>query len=188
MNLRSRLRQKIGRRHRQRGATAIEFASLFGLFFLMLYAIMTYSIPLLLMLTFKQISADAARAAVRVDPAQEAAVYSQVISREISLVIDQSWLPTSWMGGNCPPPNSERPWQALPASSGASYGHLATEDLGANRVRHLLHVCLQRTYNRTGPAHERAIIPTLDLFGFSLPSLPSEEGEVIIRGQTITRL
>ncbi len=175
-------------RKRQQGATAIEFAALFGLFFLMLYAIIAYSIPLLLTLTFKQVSADAARAAIKVDPALEASVYPQIVSREVSQVVAQSWLPAHWVDGNCPEPDSEHSWVALPVDGQASYGYLAAENLGPTRVRYLLHVCLQRPYNRTGPSHERAIIPVLELFGVSLPLLPNEDGNVVIRGQTTIRL
>jgi len=86
-------------RKSQHGAVAIEFAVLFGIFFAILYAIIAYSLPLLLMLTFKQVAADAARAAIAVDPA--AGEYAVLLEERVKSVVegdeDGSWIRhTDW--------------------------------------------------------------------------------------------
>ncbi len=174
----------------QRGAVAIEFAVLFGVFFVVVYAIIAYSIPMLLMLTFKQVSADAARATLQVDPGN--AAYTQLLSREITRVVERSWLPDSWLGGNCPPPEQDAAgfsWTSLPGQNGhPSYGNIALDARDPDAPRYVLHVCLQRLYNREGASDQRAIVPTLRLLGISIPSLPEEGGNVVIRGATTVTL
>lgn len=90
------MRSPAWRRH-QHGAVAIEFAVLFSIFFAVLYAIIAYSLPLLLMLTFKQVAADAARAAVAVDPAAQGG-YALNLEKRVKQVIEaESWIGnTSW--------------------------------------------------------------------------------------------
>lgn len=175
---------------RQRGAVAIEFAMLFGVFFVVVYAIIAYSIPMLLMLTFKQVTADAARATLQVDPAN--AAYTQLLSREITRVVERSWLPQSWRSGNCPAPAQDEAgfsWASLPGHDGQpSYGHIALDARNPSAPRYVLHVCVQRLYNREGASDQRAIVPTLRLFGTSIPSLPAEGGNVVIRGATTVTL
>ena len=167
---------------KQRGAIAIEFAVLFLAFFMILYAIIAYSIPLLLILTFKQVSSDAGRAAIKVDQVLPEAQYIQAVGKEVTRVIESSWLPSNWVSGNCPTPKpSEKSlqWDALPGSP--SYGYLAKEylDEKSNNYRYILQVCLQR---------KKSIIPAINLMGIKIPTLPEEEGEVIIRNQTTVRL
>lgn len=174
--------------NKQRGAIAIEFAVLFLAFFMILYAIIAYSIPLLLILTFKQVSSDAGRAAIKVDQALPEAQYIQAVGKEVTRVIDSSWLPSDWVSGNCPtpkpsessePPKKSLQWDALPGSP--SYGYLAKEylDEKSNNYRYILQVCLQR---------KKHIIPAINLLGVEIPKLPKEDGEVVIRNQTTIRL
>ncbi|MBZ9785417.1 pilus assembly protein [Pseudomonas sp. REP124] len=54
---------------KQKGAAAIEFALVFVIFFGVFYAIVTYSLPLLLMQSFNQSTAEAVRRSVALDPA-----------------------------------------------------------------------------------------------------------------------
>jgi hypothetical protein len=177
---------------KQRGAIAIEFAALFVVFFAIVYAVIAYSIPLLLILTFKQVSSDAGRAAIKVDQALPDTEYTQVVSDEVTRVIQASWLPSDWFTGNCPAPKeSSHQWIPLPPSAGAvSYGFLAKDSLDAasNNYRYILQVCLQRKYGTTGSANEKAIIPTLNIMGIQIPKLPEKGGEVVIRNQTTVRL
>ncbi len=177
-------------RKTQRGAVAIEFAMLFAVFFVVVYGIIAYSIPMLLLLTFKQVSADAARATLQVDPGHSA--YTQLLSREITSVVERSWLPESWRGGNCPPPEQDVAglnWNPLPSHDGQpSYGNIALDNRNPAAPRYVLHVCLQRGYNHDGPSEQRAIVPTLRLLGISIPSLPENNGEVVIRGATTVTL
>ena len=175
--------------NKQRGAVAIEFAMLFGVFFVVVYAIIAYSIPLLLMLTFKQVSADAARHALRVDPA--VSNYTQVLSQEVSKVVNDSWLPDNWVGGGCPAPQAGAAgyvWQPLTAVGGKSYGNFALDNRDPLAPRVVLHVCLQRLYNQEGSSEQRAILPTLRLFGISVPSLPEQDGNIVLRGETTVTL
>ncbi|GAA3540782.1 TadE/TadG family type IV pilus assembly protein [Zobellella aerophila] len=182
---------KYTSKHQQCGAVAIEFAALFLAFFMVLYGIVAYSIPLLLELSFRQLSADAGRVIYRVDPARPQADYVAVVAREVNEAVGNSWLPESWRHGNCPTPAtaSEYNWQPLPNENGASYGHLALDESTPQNPRYILHTCIQRGYNQNGDIQERAIIPIISLAGARIPSLPqNEQGKTIIRGETITRL
>ncbi|MCU1763861.1 pilus assembly protein [Pseudomonas sp. 14P_8.1_Bac3] len=53
---------------KQKGAAAIEFALVFVIFFAVFYGIVTYSLPLLLMQSFNQSTAEAVRRSVALDP------------------------------------------------------------------------------------------------------------------------
>ena len=177
------------RKSTQRGAVAIEFAALFVVFFTLLYAVLAYSVPFFLMLTFKHLSAEAARSAIRVDPALEHDIYSQVISEQVTQVIVDNWLPETWLNGGCPPPDATLPWQSLPpVGSQPSFGHLAIEEITPGRSRYLLHVCIQRRYNNEGNARDRAIIPILEIGSMRIPSLPLVNGEPLLRASSIGRL
>lgn len=172
----------------QRGAISIEFAAVFVVFFVMLYAVIAYSLPLLLSLSLKQLSADAARAAVRVDPAQSEADYALRVGEQVGAVVAQTWLPDDWYQGGCPAPAGALGWTALPASeNGQSYGYLA-QDTSTSPPGHLLYVCLQRGYNQSGGAEQRAIIPIINLLGMRIPALPESAGQTVLRGQTMLRL
>ena len=180
---------------KQRGTVAIEFAALFSIFFIILYAVIAYSIPLLLGLTFKQVSSDASRAAIKVDQAIPEDKYIATVAQEVSRVVERSWLPKNWVSGNCPvPQDTEDPglvWVRLPSGSGsASYGFFAKEflDEKTNDYRYIVQVCLQRKYGSTGTENERAIIPTINILGIKIPSLPEMDGEIVIRKQTTIRL
>lgn len=170
---------------RQRGAVAIEFAALFLVFFTMVYAIIGYSLPLLLTLSFKQLSAEAARSAVRVSPDLQPGAYMARISRQIQDVVDSSWLPANWVEGGCPPPADEPGWTALPAPAGQSFGHYRKiRSTPPGPPRYQLDVCVQRPYGR-----KEAIIPTLSLFGVDIPALPQDaRGETVLRGRSTIRL
>ena len=155
---------------KQRGAIAIEFAALFTIFFVIVYAIIAYSIPLLLTTTFKQVSSDAGRAAVSVDLALKYSEYEQKVSEEVTKVVEGSWLPSSWVS---------------PCDGQASYGSLSFDE---NSDRYTLKVCLQREYGSTGSASQRAIIPTINILGMKIPNLPEVDGKTVIRSHTTVRL
>src|SRR5690606_36691626 len=100
----SRHQGKFGLR-RQQGAVAIEFAVLFMVFFAVLYAVIAYSIPLLLTLTFNHLSAEATRAAVRIDPASGLAASKQSVSKLVQDTVATTWLSRSWVHDDrCAPP------------------------------------------------------------------------------------
>jgi len=173
--------RKLARTEKQRGAVAIELAVLFMVFFTLLYAIIAYSIPFLLTLSFKQISADAARDAVRVSPVMEN--YLERISQQVYETVDGSWLPSDWVQDGCPAPTSD--WNDLPPYGGKSYGHYRkSEPAPFSQPRYHLNICLQREYNR-----DNAIVPILTVFGLDIPSLPQDEyGNTTLRGRSSIRL
>lgn len=53
---------------KQKGAVAIEFAAVFVIFFAVFYAVVSYSLPLLLLQSFNQAAAQAVRLSVAIDP------------------------------------------------------------------------------------------------------------------------
>lgn len=53
---------------KQKGAVAIEFALVFIIFFAVFYGLVSYSLPLLLMQSFNQSTAEAVRRSVALDP------------------------------------------------------------------------------------------------------------------------
>jgi len=173
-----------------RGAVAIEFAALFILFFTLLYGIMAFSLPMLLTLTFKNLSADAARSAVKVDPSVGPEAYKALISQQITNRITSSWLPDDWYDGNCAAPSGDLTWQALPAyGDQAVFGYWAEEAITDSHSRYLLQVCIQRKYNRTGSAGETAIIPIVEIGGISIPPLPEKgDGQRLLQGRTTIHL
>ncbi|AGL82497.1 MULTISPECIES: TadE/TadG family type IV pilus assembly protein [Pseudomonas] len=59
---------KPGLPRKQKGAVAIEFAAVFVIFFAVFYGLVSYSLPLLMMQSFHQATAEAVRRAVMVDP------------------------------------------------------------------------------------------------------------------------
>lgn len=181
-----RLCDKPTQAKKQRGAVAIEFAVLFMVFFVIAYAIIAYSVPFLLTLSFKQISADAARAAVQVSPLTETREdYLRRISQHVYDVVDTSWLPKDWVQGNCPAPQAEDNWVTLSEIDGTSFGHyLEVRPAPSSEPRYYLNICLQREYNK-----ENAIIPILTVFGVDIPSLPKDEdGNTTLRGRSTIRL
>lgn len=171
-------------RNRQQGAVAIEFAVLFVFFFAIVYAIIAYSIPLLLTLSFKQISADAAREAVRVSPLTETrADYLQRISQHVFDVVDESWLPETWAEDGCPSPDGGGWMKLPPAAEGKSLGHYReVRPTPLAQPRYHLNICLQREYANN------PIIPILPVFG-GIPNLPKDEnGDTFLRGRSTIRL
>jgi len=88
---------KTGLPRKQKGAAAIEFALVFGIFFAVFYGLISYSLPLLLMQSFNQAAAEGVRQALSVDPVAAGTAYStQVKDRAKTTVINQlSWLPPS---------------------------------------------------------------------------------------------
>jgi Flp pilus assembly protein TadG len=81
----------------QTGAAAIEAALLFVIFFTLFYAIVSYSLPLLMMHAFQHAASEGARSAVAVDPAEfkdTEAYQAKVISRAQEIVGKSlDWLP-----------------------------------------------------------------------------------------------
>ncbi|MBA1295703.1 pilus assembly protein [Pseudomonas lurida] len=89
---------KTGLPRQQKGAAAIEFALVFGMFFAVFYGLISYSLPLLLMQSFNQAAAEAVRQAMAVDPATAGTAYgAQLTQRAKDTAVGQlSWIPASF--------------------------------------------------------------------------------------------
>ncbi|MHC8322533.1 TadE/TadG family type IV pilus assembly protein [Pseudomonas sp. GB2N2] len=80
---------------KQKGAVAIEFALVFVIFFAVFYGIVTYSLPLLLMQSFNQSTAEAVRRSVALDtntPGYQTAIIALAKSE---LTKQTAWIPAA---------------------------------------------------------------------------------------------
>ncbi|MCS3839565.1 Flp pilus assembly protein TadG [Pseudomonas sp. JAI111] len=86
---------KTGLPRKQKGAVAIEFALVFVIFFAVFYGIVSYSLPLLLMQSFNQSTAEAVRRSVALDPSTPgyATAVQTVATTELSRQL--AWIPTA---------------------------------------------------------------------------------------------
>ena len=89
---------KTGLPKKQKGAAAIEFSLVFGIFFAVFYGLVSYSLPLLLMQSFNQAAAEGVRQAMSIDPVAAGTAYpTQVTQRAKDTVAAQlSWIPASF--------------------------------------------------------------------------------------------
>ncbi|MCO7609999.1 pilus assembly protein [Pseudomonas chlororaphis] len=78
---------------KQKGAAAIEFAAVFVIFFAVFYGLVSYSLPLLMMQSFNQATAEAVRRAVAVDP--NSANYATTVQNLANSVVQAQtlWIP-----------------------------------------------------------------------------------------------
>ncbi|QNH79752.1 pilus assembly protein [Pseudomonas protegens] len=79
---------------KQKGAAAIEFAAVFVIFFAVFYGLVSYSLPLLMMQSFNQATAEAVRRAVAVDP--NSANYATTVQNLANSVVQAQtlWIPS----------------------------------------------------------------------------------------------
>ena len=84
---------KYAFRKSQTGAVAIEFALVFIIFFAVFYGLVSYSLPLVMMQSFNQATAEAVRRSVAVDP--DTPNYSTVVINTANATLTQqlSWIP-----------------------------------------------------------------------------------------------
>ena len=84
---------KYAFRKSQTGAVAIEFALVFIIFFAVFYGLVSYSLPLVMMQSFNQATAEAVRRIVAVDP--NTPNYSTVVLNTANATLTQqlSWIP-----------------------------------------------------------------------------------------------
>ena len=88
---------------KQKGAAAIEFALVFVIFFAVLYGVVSYSLPLLLVQSFNHATAEAVRRSMAVDPSPEASYKSKVEALATSVLTEKlSWVPTAVRGSLVP--------------------------------------------------------------------------------------
>lgn len=157
---------------------AIEFAAIFLLFFVLVYGIISFGIPTAVRMGFQHYSAEAARAAIRVDKNSED--FANQLSNIISGTITGSWLPQEWLSGCTAPaidpndaedPEADNEWVSLTTPYGF---YLAPS---ANAASYQVYVCIQTN---------NPIVPQIKLLGIELPPLPKEDGKPVIRGYTMT--
>ncbi|MBA1429467.1 pilus assembly protein [Pseudomonas fluorescens] len=81
---------------KQKGTAAIEFAAVFVIFFAVFYGMVSYSLPLLLLQSFNQATAEAVRLSVGLDPAMQG--YSTAVQTTAKNAISErlSWLPDAY--------------------------------------------------------------------------------------------
>lgn len=84
----------------QKGAAAIEAALLFVIFFTLFYAVVSYSMPLLMLQAFQHAAASGARSAVAVEPSEFGSTdeYIQTgVTPRVRQVVGEtlSWLPSA---------------------------------------------------------------------------------------------
>ncbi|MFG6204528.1 TadE/TadG family type IV pilus assembly protein [Pseudomonas retamae] len=84
---------KYAFRKSQTGAVAIEFALVFIIFFAVFYGLVSYSLPLVMMQSFNQATAEAVRRSVAVDP--NTPNYPTVVLNTANATLTQqlSWIP-----------------------------------------------------------------------------------------------
>ncbi|PJK34990.1 pilus assembly protein TadE [Pseudomonas sp. S10E 269] len=89
---------KTGLPKKQKGAAAIEFALVFGIFFAVFYGLVSYSLPLLMMQSFNQAAAEGVRQAMSVDPIAAGTTYTtQVTTLAKTTALKQlQWIPPSF--------------------------------------------------------------------------------------------
>ncbi|MBA6144841.1 MULTISPECIES: TadE/TadG family type IV pilus assembly protein [Pseudomonas] len=87
---------KAGPAKRQHGAAAIEFAAVFMIFFAVFYGLVSYSLPMLMLQSFNQASAEAVRRCVALDP--DSPSYTNDVQNLARQVISQQlqWLPAAF--------------------------------------------------------------------------------------------
>lgn len=85
---------------RQRGAAAIEFALVFVIFFAIFYGLVTYSLPLLMMQSFNNATAEAVRQSVAISPGSStnAAGYASLVTAQATTALTSqlSWIPSAF--------------------------------------------------------------------------------------------
>ncbi|MGB3127248.1 MAG: TadE family protein [Pseudomonas sp.] len=87
---------KTGLPRKQKGTAAIEFIGVFVIFFAVFYGMVSYSLPLLLLQSFNQATAEAVRQSVGLDPTMPG--YTAAVQSTAKLAITQrlSWIPNAY--------------------------------------------------------------------------------------------
>lgn len=85
--------------HKQRGAVSIEFAAMFVIFFLLFYAVVGYTVPLLLAATYQEVASAALREGIRHHDLLLHNMSADELNKQqqkVNEVIAASWLPEKW--------------------------------------------------------------------------------------------
>lgn len=144
------------RRKSQTGAAAIEAALMFVIFFTLFYAIVSYSLPLLLVQAFNHAAASGARSAVAVEPDAFADTDSYIQNGVIPRVREVVGATLGWL-----------PSSASQAVLGADNGNV---QVNFNQATGVLAVTVVYPGYRESP-----MVPTLSLPGIGdIPKLPGD--------------
>lgn len=140
---------------RQRGAASIEFAFMFVLVFMLFYGMVGYVIPLALLSSYNEISAEAVRASVLIPTNQDADDYKTQVKKTVQDVIDESWLGAR-----------SNDWKNQCKDYAEGYVDFSNDTIS---------VCIAHN-------NPKQIIPPITLFGWTFPQLPDALiGEANIR-------
>lgn len=88
-----RVGERVGRRGRQAGAAAVEFAFVFPILFMLVYGVIVYAYVFVLQQSITYAAQEAAEAAVAVDPGLPDAFTQQQAAVRATAVSALSWLP-----------------------------------------------------------------------------------------------
>lgn len=84
----------------QKGAVSIEFVFVFIIFFMLFYAMVSLTFPILLRATYEELSSEALREAIAVytvnQNTQGISEDPDYIEKAVISVLDESWLPPQW--------------------------------------------------------------------------------------------
>jgi Flp pilus assembly protein TadG len=82
--------------NKQKGTAAIEFAAVFVIFFAVFYGMVSYSLPLLLMQSFNQATAEAVRLSVGLDPTMQGYSATVISTANTTVATRLGWLPSAF--------------------------------------------------------------------------------------------
>ncbi|NVZ22470.1 TadE/TadG family type IV pilus assembly protein [Pseudomonas costantinii] len=81
---------------KQKGTAAIEFIGVFVIFFAVFYGMVSYSLPLLLMQSFNQATAEAVRVSVGLDPTMQGYNAAVVNAANTAVASRLGWIPPAF--------------------------------------------------------------------------------------------
>ncbi|GBL53236.1 Flp pilus assembly protein TadG [Pseudomonas citronellolis] len=86
---------------RQRGAVTIEFAAAFILFFTVMYGVLAYGIPMLVLQSFNDAAAAGARVALSVNDSLGSQQYQAALQDTVAQAVSSrlGWMPSRWYTG-----------------------------------------------------------------------------------------
>ncbi|KPA92650.1 MULTISPECIES: TadE/TadG family type IV pilus assembly protein [Pseudomonas] len=131
---------------KQKGAAAIEFALVFVIFFAVLYGLVSYSLPMLMVQSFNAATAEGVRQGAQVDPVASGNNYATLLKSTATAAAAQrlQWIP-------------------------AALSFNASSDITATYTGGLLTVSIQYPTSRL-----RSVLPFLVLPGIgTVPNLPA---------------
>ncbi|WP_248751379.1 TadE/TadG family type IV pilus assembly protein [Pseudomonas sp. MWU15-20650] len=81
---------------KQKGTAAIEFIAVFVIFFAVFYGMVSYSLPLLLLQSFTQATAEAVRQSVGLDPTMQGYNAAVVNTANTAVATRLGWIPAAY--------------------------------------------------------------------------------------------